>query len=91
MKATGFLKIAAPVMLLLLSSCASKKKAVVENKPLTTEQLATQDFIKKVGYPVIVKPDRGVGAEATWQLMLEITDPDSLFLCHGNQFRSVEL
>ena len=48
MKVTGFLKIAAPVMLLLLSSCASKKKAVVENKPLTTEQLATQDFIKKV-------------------------------------------
>ena len=48
MKAISFLKIAAPVMLLLLSSCASKKKAVVENKPMTTEQLATQGFIQKV-------------------------------------------
>ena len=27
-----------------------------------------QAFIKEVGYPVIVKPDRGVGAEATWRL-----------------------
>ena len=35
-------------MPLLLSSCASKKKAVVENKPLTTEQLATQGFIQRV-------------------------------------------
>ena len=48
MKATGILKIAALVMPLLLSSCASKKKAVVENKPMTTEQLATQGFIAKV-------------------------------------------
>jgi hypothetical protein len=48
MKATGILKIAALVMPLLLSSCASKKKAVVENKPLTTEQLATQGFIQRV-------------------------------------------
>ena len=35
-------------MPLILSSCASKKKAVVENKPLTTEQLATKGFIAKV-------------------------------------------
>ena len=48
MKATGILKIAALVMPLLLSSCASKKKAVVENKPLTTEQLATKGFIQRV-------------------------------------------
>ena len=48
MKATGILKIAALAMPLLLSSCASKKKAVVENKPLTTEQLATKGFIAKV-------------------------------------------
>ena len=27
-----------------------------------------RSFIKEVGYPVIVKPDRGVGAEATWRL-----------------------
>lgn len=48
MKATSILKIAALVMPLLMSSCASKKKAVVENKPLTTEQLATQGFIQRV-------------------------------------------
>jgi hypothetical protein len=48
MKTTGILKIAALAMPLLLSSCASKKKAVVENKPLTTEQLATQGFIQRV-------------------------------------------
>ena len=48
MKTSSILKIAAPVMLLILSSCASKKKAVVENKPLTTEQLATKGFIAKV-------------------------------------------
>lgn len=35
-------------MPLILWSCASKKKAVVENKPLTTEQLATKGFIDKV-------------------------------------------
>ena len=48
MKATSILKMAVPVMLLILSSCASKKKAVVENKPLTTEQLATKGFIERV-------------------------------------------
>ena len=48
MKATGILKIAAFALPLLLSSCASKKKAVVENKPLTTDQLATKGFIAKV-------------------------------------------
>ena len=48
MKATGILKIATLVIPLFLCSCASKKKAVVENKPLTTEQLATNGFIGKV-------------------------------------------
>jgi hypothetical protein len=48
MKATGILKIAALAMPLLLSSCASKKKAAVENKTSTTERLATQGFIAKV-------------------------------------------
>lgn len=27
-----------------------------------------QEFIKEVGYPVIVKPDDGVGANATWKI-----------------------
>lgn len=48
MKVTGILKIAVLAMPLLLNSCASKKKAVVENKPLTSEQLATQGFIQRV-------------------------------------------
>ena len=30
-----------------------------------------KDFIKKVGYPVIVKPDNGVGATATYKLSNE--------------------
>ena len=48
MKTSSILKIAAPVMLLILSSCASKKKAVVENKTLTTEKLGTKGSIEKV-------------------------------------------
>ncbi len=34
---------------------------------LTTYQ-AAQDFLQEVGYPVIVKPDNGVGASHTWKL-----------------------
>ncbi len=29
---------------------------------------SAREFIAEVGYPVVVKPDRGVGAEATWRL-----------------------
>ena len=35
--------------------------------PVTTPEEA-KAFIKKVGYPVIVKPEYGVGAAATWRL-----------------------
>ena len=35
--------------------------------PVTTQEGA-EAFIKKVGYPVIVKPEYGVGAAATWRL-----------------------
>ena len=35
--------------------------------PVTTQEEA-EKFIKKVGYPVIVKPEYGVGAAATWRL-----------------------
>lgn len=38
--------------------------------PVTTRQ-AAQAFIKDVGYPVIVKPDIGVGAANTWKLKNE--------------------
>ena len=41
---------------------------------LVTEDIELcRDFLKKVGYPVIVKPDNGVGAEATYKLS---TDED---------------
>ena len=33
-----------------------------------TDRAAGKAFIKKVGYPVIVKPDNGVGAANTWKL-----------------------
>lgn len=36
-------------------------------RPVTTLEAAL-DFIHEVGYPVIVKPDNGVGAIATWKL-----------------------
>ena len=35
--------------------------------PVTTQKAAL-DFIKKVGYPVVVKPDNGVGANDTYRL-----------------------
>ena len=41
--------------------------------PVTTRE-AGLDFVQKVGYPVIVKPDIGVGAAHTWKL----SDDDEL-------------
>ena len=35
---------------------------------LTTTLEEGRKFIEKVGYPVIVKPDNGVGANATWKI-----------------------
>ncbi len=35
---------------------------------LTTTLEEGKKFVKKVGYPVIVKPDGGVGANATWKI-----------------------
>ena len=35
---------------------------------LTTTYEEGKKFIEKVGYPVIVKPDNGVGANATWKI-----------------------
>ena len=33
-----------------------------------TDLAAALDFVREVGYPVVVKPDNGVGAVATWRL-----------------------
>ena len=38
---------------------------------LATSLSACEKFVKKVGYPVIVKPDNGVGASATYKLSNE--------------------
>ena len=36
-----------------------------------TDQAAAEAFIAEVGYPVIVKPDNGVGASDTWKIETE--------------------
>ena len=38
---------------------------------VTDDYSATKNFIKEVGYPVVVKPDNGVGAAATYKLSNE--------------------
>ena len=35
---------------------------------LVTSPAAARSFIKKVGYPVVAKPDNGVGASDTWKI-----------------------
>ena len=56
MKTSNLLKIAALALPLLLSACASKKKAVVENtQPLTPEQIENRDFIEKVKDNAVTK------------------------------------
>ena len=55
MKTSKYLKIAVLAMPLILSSCASKKKAVVEEKPLTAEQRSGLGFIEKVRENAIEK------------------------------------
>jgi len=55
MKTSKYLKIAVLAMPLILSSCASKKKAVVEEKPLTAEQRSGLGFIDKVRENAIEK------------------------------------
>ena len=36
---------------------------------MVTDLVDGHAFAEKTGYPIVVKPDRGVGAEATWKLM----------------------
>jgi len=48
MKTSKFLMIATLAMPLILSSCASKKKAVVQEQPLTAEQRSGLSFIERV-------------------------------------------
>ena len=45
---------------------------------LVTDKDAARAFIAEVGYPVVVKPDRGVGAEATFKLKTD-EDLDEFF------------
>ena len=33
---------------------------------------AGKDFISKVGYPVVVKPNNGVGSSATWKIHMMV-------------------
>jgi len=46
----------------------AKAKVPTARQALVTTQEEAEKFIKKVGYPVIVKPEYGVGAAATWRL-----------------------
>lgn len=48
MKATNILKMVLLAMPLVISSCGTKKKAVVDNKPETTVNAQETDFIQKV-------------------------------------------
>ncbi len=48
MKATNILKIALLAMPLIISSCGTKKKAVVEQKPQTTVTTQENEFVQKV-------------------------------------------
>lgn len=48
MKATKILKIALLAMPLIISSCGSKKKAVVDNQPKTVTTTSDKDFMQKV-------------------------------------------
>ena len=48
MKATKILKIALLAMPLIISSCGSKKKAVVDNQPKTITTTSDKDFMEKV-------------------------------------------
>lgn len=54
---------------------------------LVTELSKGLDFVRETGYPVVVKPDNGVGASDTWKLNSEEelrrfyeTKPDKLFI-----------
>lgn len=46
-----------------------------------TDLAAAQAFIRKVGYPVVVKPDNGVGAQSTYRLR-NAEDLDDFFFYH---------
>ena len=54
---------------------------------LVTDEKSCKDFIDRVGYPVVVKPDNGVGASNTYKLESDEefydfyqTKPDQLFI-----------
>ncbi len=52
----------------LMKSYYAKAGVPAARFSLVTDIAAAQDFIAQTGYPVIVKPDSGVGATATYKL-----------------------
>lgn len=56
---------------------------------LISTKEALEDFIKKVDYPVFIKPDHGVGAEGTYKIekpadidsFFEKMDPNTTYIC----------
>ena len=55
------------------SALAAEVVALLQKKHKMNDLEGCQTFIKEVGYPVVVKPDNGVGAAATYKLK---TDED---------------
>ena len=73
--------------------CKSKMKKCYEDAgvPTARYQLVTdleesREFIGRVGYPVIVKPDNGVGAVHTYKL----NNDDELVSFHGSDFADTQ-
>ena len=54
-----------------MKACYEKAGVLTAPWHLVTTLEEGKKFLKQVGYPVIVKPDNGVGANHTWQLQNE--------------------
>ena len=61
-----------------MKPCYAKAKVPTARQVPVTELAPAAKFIKKVGYPVIVKPEYGVGAVATYRLESD-ADLESFF------------
>jgi len=59
--------------------------AVAEGAKVCTEK-ECRDFIQKTGYPVVVKPDIGVGAARTWKLSSEEDLRQFIPFCDGTAY-----
>lgn len=54
-----------------MKACYAKAGVPVARYHLVSNLESAKDFIREVGYPVIVKPDCGVGASDTWKIQNE--------------------